>query len=305
MPAYYLYVVCVTLAMWFAPSSQLSTNGAWTPRELTLSLWAYFVNFAPMGGIWNGQGATIHLWSLAVEEQYYLFWPVSLFLILKYSSHRRIIAWSLYGAVLIYFLGFASVEERGAMLYARGVSLFLASAVAVTIHPSSGGGLRQALAARAGRWLGIAALSTLAAYVLAAAHVMSEVQIRHYLLPLLLPFYVGAIASLWYGSVTGAWRWVLGRPALIYIGKISYGVYLYHEVARIVVWWATAGLLTRLPRALAYGVRLAMFFGLTLIVATLSYRLLEQPFLRLKHRFRPKDAPAGQVATRGAVEPAG
>ena len=288
MPAYYLYALGVTLAIWYWPGSVVSAHGGWTPREFTVALWAYFINFAPMGGIWNGQGATIHLWSLAVEEQYYIFWPICLLLTLKYSKYRILISWVLFAAVFTYFVAFATVEERAGMLYARGFSLFLASAVAVSLHQCRRENVvHRLLRTQVNSLLGLALVSTLIVFAIASLRILTETQMRHFLLPPLVFCYVSSIAGLWYGPVNPAWRLVLSRPVLIYIGKVSYGIYLYHEVVRIFVWWATGAALIGYSRILVYGVRLMLYVILSVAVAGVSYRFLERPFLQLKGRFRP------------------
>jgi peptidoglycan/LPS O-acetylase OafA/YrhL len=288
MPAYYLYAIGVTLAIWYWPGSVISVHGGWTPGEFTVALWAYFINFAPMGGIWNGQGATIHLWSLAVEEQYYLFWPICLFLTLNYSKHRIFISWALFAAVFTYFVAFATAEERAGMLYARGFSLFLASAIAVSLHQwRRESGVHRLLRAQVNNLLGLALLSTLIVFAIASLRILTETQVRHFLLPPLVFCYVSSVAGLWYAPVGPTWRFVLTRPALIYIGKVSYGIYLYHEVVRIFVWWATETAFMGYSRVLVYGVRLMLYVILSVAVAGASYRFLERPFLELKKRFRP------------------
>lgn len=62
-----------------------------------------------------------------------------------------------------------------------------------------------------------------------------------------------------------------GWKPLAYVGRISYGLYLWHF---LFVWWGW-------PFPLSIGVSLA--------VAAASYRWLEQPFLRLKSRFSPAE----------------
>jgi peptidoglycan/LPS O-acetylase OafA/YrhL len=306
MPAYYLYIACVTFAMWYWPESKVSVHGGWTPREFTLSLWAYFINFAPMGGIWNGQGATLHLWSLAVEEQYYIFWPVCLFLLLKYSKHRVLISWALFAAVLTYFGVFATAEQRASMLYARGFSLFLASAVAVSLHQCQlENRIPRLFQTPANSLLSLSLLLTLIVFGVARLEILTETQIRHFLLPLLVLFYAASIAGLWYGSVSGIWKFVLSRPALIYIGKISYGIYLYHEVVRIFVWWATGPFFSGYPRMLAYGIRLTLYLALSVAVAGASFRFVERPFLELKKRFRSRRKNVPMTSPSTGAEPAG
>ena len=70
-PLYYASVALWTLAIWFSPS---------IPHELshtvsTLSYWLYLQNWLPLVGISPLKGL-IHFWSLAVEEQFYLIWPI-------------------------------------------------------------------------------------------------------------------------------------------------------------------------------------------------------------------------------------
>ena len=71
------------------------------------------------------------------------------------------------------------------------------------------------------------------------------------------------------------------RP-LIYLGKISYGLYVYHMLALRLIGLALGGKAGTPARFLFY------WFGgliLTIVLASASYRWLESPFLRLKERF--------------------
>jgi peptidoglycan/LPS O-acetylase OafA/YrhL len=287
MPAYYLYALGITVAIWLWPGSKVAHNGYWGPLGLTIALWSYLMNYVPMGGIWNGQGVTVHLWSLAVEEQYYIFWPIVLCVLLKATRSLLPISWALVGTVTIYFVCFASDETRNVMLYGRGISLFLASAAAVTLHRWQVLGIQPRFLRRsANNSLTAALLASLIAYALGNTELLTQDQLRRYLLPILLVFYVLAIARLWYGSTDGIWKIILFQPALIYIGRISYGLYLYHEVVRVFTWWATAPLLQGLPRVAAYGIRLAIYLSLSVAVAGISFRFYERPFLTLRNRFR-------------------
>jgi peptidoglycan/LPS O-acetylase OafA/YrhL len=88
-----------------------------------------------------------------------------------------------------------------------------------------------------------------------------------------LIFFVVAFAcgGLLLAALAGsAW---LSRPWLVYLGRIPYGLYVFHGMAIWLVgawWWPW-----RLPAA----------FVVTLVAAAVSYRFLELPFLRLKSRF--------------------
>jgi len=79
---------------------------------------------------------------------------------------------------------------------------------------------------------------------------------------------------------------------MVFIGKMSYGLYLWHKP----VGWMTDPRhyewVPILPRPVLFVVRVC----LTFLIAWLSYRFLEQPVLRLKHRFSSRPRPPESVA---------
>jgi peptidoglycan/LPS O-acetylase OafA/YrhL len=72
---------------------------------------------------------------------------------------------------------------------------------------------------------------------------------------------------------------------LVYLGKTSYGLYLYHELFIYLI-FESAG---RWPRMhyfqLHRGTSIALIFGLTVATAALSYHFFERPILKFKERF--------------------
>jgi peptidoglycan/LPS O-acetylase OafA/YrhL len=70
---------------------------------------------------------------------------------------------------------------------------------------------------------------------------------------------------------------------IVYLGRISYGLYVFHLFALALV----------MQRAVALGfeLRVLLSFLLTVALAAVSYRWLEQPFLRLKKRFTYASSP--------------
>ena len=78
----------------------------------------------------------------------------------------------------------------------------------------------------------------------------------------------------------------LGKiPGFTYLGKISYGLYCYHEAGIIF----SAKLLRSvqfIQTPFAYLVIMpAVALALTIVIAAVSYRFFEKPFLNLKKRF--------------------
>jgi peptidoglycan/LPS O-acetylase OafA/YrhL len=86
---------------------------------------------------------------------------------------------------------------------------------------------------------------------------------------LILVAFLGLDAGLWP-------RWV------IYLGRISFGLYVYHELALDII-SASLPHAASLTSALA-SVKLSLAIGLNIAMAALSYRYLEAPFLRMKKR---------------------
>lgn len=79
-------------------------------------------------------------------------------------------------------------------------------------------------------------------------------------------------------------RWV------VYLGRISYGLYLFHETMNFFVFQVGKARLAELSVWLHLaewknGVGTAIALGMTILVAHVSYQLYERPFLRLKKRF--------------------
>ena len=89
----------------------------------------------------------------------------------------------------------------------------------------------------------------------------------------------------------------LGTPAsyiprcLAYLGRISYGLYIYHSLVLYLVFEKGGALLRQmvsalhLPQSLRASIGTAVVLAATFVIAHLSYQFFERPFLRLKERF--------------------
>jgi peptidoglycan/LPS O-acetylase OafA/YrhL len=98
----------------------------------------------------------------------------------------------------------------------------------------------------------------------------------------------------------GAVRGVLGGRWLLYLGVISYGIYLWHNNAMEKV----AGEIGRDGTWGDFLVYLAVGFFVAVLAATLSWRLLEKPLLRLKRLVPDRAQPVRDPESHAPVEPA-
>jgi peptidoglycan/LPS O-acetylase OafA/YrhL len=63
-------------------------------------------------------------------------------------------------------------------------------------------------------------------------------------------------------------------------------LYLYHMAAHELVWGPLLGGIEHWPKVPKFGLRVGVFFALSIAIASLSYHWIERPFLKLKDRVR-------------------
>jgi peptidoglycan/LPS O-acetylase OafA/YrhL len=250
---------------------------------------SYFAQF-------SAPSPLLHTWSLAIEEQFYLLWPLILLLLLRVTrGSRRLLT----GAILALAAGSAGLM---ALLYHPGVDpsriyygtdtrafeLLIGAALAVVMagrsRPSRAG--RRAL--HTAGFVAIGAVAAACATVppqgwmwrggLVAVGVLTAVVIASISLPRSGP--LGAVLSL---------------PPIRWIGIISYGLYLWH--------WPVIVLMTRAKTGLSVWPLRGAQIGTMLALATASYLLVERPIRRARWAGwkRWLTAPTAVLATAAAV----
>jgi peptidoglycan/LPS O-acetylase OafA/YrhL len=220
-----------------------------------------------------------HTWSLALEEQFYLVWPLLLWLCVRPRQNARRLV-MVFGVIFVVFglLRAAHFQGPSLLLVQRPEALLLGSGLALVRreHGHAWTGGRVESLARAAVVAGAVGLVALGAWN--GADDMFSVG---YTIAALLS--VALIFGLVVLDGAGPSRWFTGRWT-VQFGRMSYGFYLWHLP---VLRWVDDRLVGR--SAL---VRIPIGLSVALLATVASYRLIELPALRLKARLRaPTPAP--------------
>ena len=268
-PLYLSFLVLAYVLTFLVPSERLSA--------------AQLVGFLLFSGNWVYMAHPVStvaapLWSVSVEEQFYLLWPWAI----RRASRARIAGIAL-GLMVLGMVGRCGLTSLGVVepwisknSFTRVDGIACGALLAVWLQgglPTLGPGARAAL---------LGASFALLLVVSGTFHLYDG------------PFTVAHVTFGWWlaavatagivvsalGSVSRLAAPLRTRP-LIYLGRISYGLYVWHQVALLI----GARLFPEhdsSPRQWAE--RIVVGGVLTTALAAASYRWLEMPFLRLKQR---------------------
>ena len=272
-PLYFFYLASVFLLSRLVPSVAFPADPV-----CLLSLGCFLFNFSPCIGTMT---FAEHLWSISLEEQFYLFWSLT---IRKIPTRRIYLApiVMLVTATIarLSFFRFGVPISTNSFSRLDPIAAGILLAVLPEISPRPAGRALLVLAGIASWWV--------AAY-------WCGLPLQQSAAGVLIGYPMVALGSGAFLLATlGAGRRSAGtrlRQTLIYLGKISYGLYVYNLVARLGAQTLTQRLVP--PRLFAPGwplwivvsFYLGAAFGVNVLLAAVSYRWLEAPFLRLKGRF--------------------
>ena len=217
-------------------------------------------------------------WSLAIEEQFYLVWPLALSIAFRFKVPRRVIVYTVILAIVSVTLHRQSLVEGGALMrrlyYAtdtRADALLVGCLVALLLGWNL---IPHNRIVRLGVSVIAAGGFVLVAYMATAARMVDPNLYKS--LFTMIEVAIGAVLIVLMLWPPGWALVVLRLPPLAWIGRISYGVYLWH--------WPIREMLC--PDVYASSPwRLIATAILSVTVAALSFYFVETPFLRLKEKF--------------------
>jgi peptidoglycan/LPS O-acetylase OafA/YrhL len=222
-----------------------------------------------------------YTWSLSAEEQFYLLWPLILIGVLSAIRFGRRSLRSVIVALLISVAAIGLLRAAGwaaglgalrlyynPVLHADGLLAGCALALAFDRLPRAGGSVCL-----------MAGIATLLAVSLTTSSSGSFMYLGGYTLVV-----AGATLAVYSAATvtpTTVSRWLSNRP-LLYVGRISYGLYIWNSLVISILPGSAAG------RALGVTV--------TFLIATSSYLLLERRALQLKARYTTSRSLTAAVA---------
>jgi peptidoglycan/LPS O-acetylase OafA/YrhL len=266
---------------WMAdPSTMAAIRGDALSTLLYSANWRFVFSHQSYFAHYGPPSPLLHTWSLAVEEQFYLLWPLVCLVALQRWGRRGVGIVAGMGALVsvAVSVGLYSAGASSARLYYgtdTRAQAVLAGACLGAFWPA----LASPRLASSGRkaLVGLAGLIG-AAYVLWAFHAVA-----------------GNSPSLYHGGflfvalatlavilvVTTQPRALITRALSVgplrYVGRISYGVYLFHYPLFLVLTPQTTGQ--------SGSTLLVLRLAVTLVAASLSFHLLEEP-IRTRRLFR-------------------
>ncbi len=242
--------------------------------------WHYLAGYSLLAGNWMyviyglPAGFTIPLWTVSIEEQFYLTWPLAF----RRASLARMAAMA-----------------AGVLVAANAVRVWLAISAAplqameyntfTRLDPIALGILIALWGSRLPRWTQAQRLALLAAGIMSWTGAAAFNGWRNpenpetWRLAITHPIVALGSAAILIAFIGSNQPWLKSR-VLIYLGKISYGLYVVHEFGRLC---ASRFMHPSTPLGVVAQSVVGLVF--TVLLAAASYRWLERPFLRMKERF--------------------
>ncbi len=293
MPLYYATLVALLIGTLLlrppAEAARAVSHQLW--------LWTFLSNWSEAFGVSDLYGFS-HFWSLAVEEQFYLLWPL---LVYRLDARRVLMAcgWVILGAFIVRCV-LAAIGTPDGWIYT-----FTICRIDALAFGAAGAALLRVpdLRETARKWLKPASWATLGLFlfgvVITRGYATSELSCQTIGYTILaLSSAVLVTGSALAGGTRALIPSLLSWAPLRSIGKYSYAMYVFHEPLHklvglpFLIAHTTAGTIAKAAPWYALSI-VALCYGL----AWLSYHLFEKHFLRMKPDYR---AAAQQAFTQAS-----
>lgn len=229
---------------------------------------SYFHNTSPL--------LFVNFWSLAVEEQFYLFWPLLLVVLLAFARTSRqrlyVVGGVALGSALLMAVLYQPGTDATRVYYGTDTHLFglmLGVALAFAWAAPHRAGLRT----RAWRrWRPAAVVGALALLVL-LMRVLGDASAWTFRGGMLLACLATVVLIAALLESDSPWRRVMEMRPLVWVGSRSYGIYLWHWPVLMIA----ATLVPYAPGTVRAALVLGVALTSTLVLSEVSHRFIETP----------------------------
>jgi peptidoglycan/LPS O-acetylase OafA/YrhL len=266
-PLYFAFLLLAAAMQLFVPGQHIGWRAAMGFTFLAGNWWIVFHGFP--------SSVIFPLWSISIEEQFYLLWPA----VVKRAGTVMMLALTvcmlaLANATRLY-LGLHHAMETQAWCNTLVHLDPIAAGILIAVLLK---GRTPAMSVRARPSLAIAGIALL----WAAANFFRIKADPLKLQDLLLGYPVMAAGASALLIAMLCSRPILDKSSLVYLGRISYGLYVFHVLALMCSDYLMPNFVASAGRLALHGL---VALTLTVALAATSYRWLETPFLKLKQRF--------------------
>lgn len=270
LPALVLVVSFVVLAGW---NTMFAAEFQQLGRHVVASS-LFISNFVLLSevGYFDMEAHTkplLHLWSLAIEEQFYVVWP--LFAWALRTRRSLFLALTLFMAVSSFLLSVTEADAALAFYSPRTRAWELAVGVLAAHIP------HRILSSWLTTELRRQALNSVGLFAIASASFLTESQSFPGWWPL-VPVFGAAAVILSDSSRHGKWQVLTLRP-MVWVGKISYPLYLWHWPLFSYAWLAYG---TKPPAEVRW-----VLLVVSILLAWMTYKFVEKPIRFGNSRARP------------------
>lgn len=287
-PLYYMYLFIVGLISLLVTNSESYSGIEGIDRFITQLPWAltYTYNIFHASYLYEHTHFLTHFWSLAVEEQFYLLWPLLIYLVASKHFKSLLLFAIILGPVFRLLTSIAVANDSFGILIDQ---IDLAVYVLPFSHVDAfaiGGffALYQSGKSAISTWMmifGVLVLGYSTQYIstgdidilsLGYAPFMKDKYVWGY--SVLNVFFAYTLVQVRDGMFMPL---LFNNKWLHYLGKISYGLYVFHFPVLKVMSYLTSG-----------PIKVFISFLLTVFISSLSYELFERRIINLKDVLFPK-----------------
>jgi len=264
-PLYFLYLVIFYFVLpVFKAGYQSNFSQQWY-------YWFYLQDFSRTFG-WGGYGP-VHFWSLAVEEHFYLFWPLIVFYTPNKHLVKVIIALLLI-APICRFLLTSNGYQTFFFTFARMDELALGALLA---HWECNGQLKSNQ--RRYFLTGIVGIGIIAALLwtqFSGAQNFWMQVIKYDIIAFIYFCVIGYMILLQENHMISR---IFSHRIFVFLGSISYGLYVYQAITLTLTW-------SFVPAHYPLIVHFLFTLVTTILISYISYKIFEKPIMALKNKFQ-------------------